>query len=194
MAQSRCWSVDFHALRRSLGRDLAQSLGTAAVMSALVRTRIGSFSLDDAIELRQLTANDWPKLLHPPLRAVDYLPRVQLSSEETTRIQNGLTIEIKGEVGRWKEDEPLAVSPSASPLPLGEGQGEGGWRENQELAAVDPAGQLVGILVSDRSERWRPLLNLPVYHYFGPQGRRSRKWQPSVATDWSDRTHPAGYV
>ena len=33
---------------RSLGADLAESLGTAAVMSALVRTEIGPFRLADA--------------------------------------------------------------------------------------------------------------------------------------------------
>ena len=35
---------------RSLGRDLAESLGTSAVMSALVRTAIGNFDLDEAVD------------------------------------------------------------------------------------------------------------------------------------------------
>ncbi len=35
---------------RSLGRDLAESLGTGAVMSALIRTAIGSFTLAEACD------------------------------------------------------------------------------------------------------------------------------------------------
>ena len=87
---------------RSLGRDLAESLGTAAVMSALVRTGIGRFSIDDAVDPRELTPNNWITFLHPPLRAVEYLPRVQLSAEQAVRLRNGLTIELKGEGGRGK--------------------------------------------------------------------------------------------
>ena len=77
---------------RSLGRDLAESLGTAAVMSALVRTGIGRFSIEDAIDPRELTPDNWMAFLQPPLRAVEYLPRVQLSAEQAARIRNGLTI------------------------------------------------------------------------------------------------------
>ena len=35
---------------RSLGRDLAESLGTAAVMSRLTRTAIGGFRVEEAID------------------------------------------------------------------------------------------------------------------------------------------------
>ena len=50
---------------RSLGRDLAESLGTAAVMSALVRTAIGPWTLDTAVDPRTLTAADWQARLDP---------------------------------------------------------------------------------------------------------------------------------
>ena len=95
---------------RSLGRDLAESLGTAAVMSALVRTAIGRFSVHEAADPGELTPDTWLTFLRPPLEAVD-LPRVQLSAAEATRIRNGLTIMRKG------EDEPLAASPGPHDLP-----------------------------------------------------------------------------
>jgi tRNA pseudouridine55 synthase len=123
---------------RSLGRDLAESLGTAAVMSALKRTRIGGFPIEEAVDPHELTAGNWQTFVQPPLRAVEFLPRVQLSSDEAARIRNGLTIELKG------EGEPLAISPECA-----------------ELAATDPAGQLVGILGPRASGQWRPLQNLP---------------------------------
>jgi tRNA pseudouridine55 synthase len=119
---------------RSLGRDLAESLGTAAVMSALVRTRIGDFSIENALNPYDLSSDNLISHLQPPLRAVEYLPRAQLSEDETHRIRNGLTIESK----------PLAAS-----------------QEYSEFAAIDPAGQLIGVLTPMSDGRWRTLRNLP---------------------------------
>lgn len=79
---------------RSLGRDLAQSLGTAAVMSALVRTRIGNFRLEDALDPRELHADHWLPWLRSPLAAVDYLPQIQLPDAAATRIRNGLSVDL----------------------------------------------------------------------------------------------------
>jgi tRNA pseudouridine55 synthase len=126
---------------RSLGRDLAESLGTAAVMSALVRTAIGRFSLDEAVDPGELTPEMWLRFLRPSLAAVD-LPQVRLSAIEATRIRNGLTIVLKG------QDKPLAASP-------------GGHETSPELAAVDPAGQLIGILGPLANGQWRAARNLP---------------------------------
>ena len=70
------------------------------------------------------------------------LPRVQLSAVEATRIRNGLTIVLKG------KDQPVVTSPCAEEVP-------------QELAAIDPAGQLIGILAPAAPDQWRALRNLP---------------------------------
>ena len=105
---------------RSLGRDLAESLGTAAVMSGLVRTVIGSFRIEDAVAPGGLNGDNWLRWLRPALQAVEYLPRVQLSPDEVVRIRNGLTIKRRGE-GREERGEglPLAAShPSSAPKNL----------------------------------------------------------------------------
>ena len=168
---------------RSLGRDLAESLGTAAVMSALVRTFIGGFRLDESVNPRQLTRENWQSRLHPPLRAVEHLPRVQLSAEEVVRVRNGLTIEVQGSGFRVqgsgaRDSVPLAASPESplpsrlspldsplspldsrpSTLPVAAASPE---TMPIEFAAVDPAGQLVGILVPRSLGQLRPLRNLP---------------------------------
>ena len=52
---------------RSLGRDLAAALGTAAVMSALARTAIGDFRVEDAVALDALTNDSVTQHLQPPL-------------------------------------------------------------------------------------------------------------------------------
>jgi tRNA pseudouridine55 synthase len=119
---------------RSLGRDLAESLGTSAVMSALVRSSIGSFSLEEAIGPRELNGDNLTQYLQPPLRAVEYLPRVQLSADEVTRLRHGLTIT------RSAESE----------------------RPQREIVALDPAGELVGILTPGVGGQLVTLRNMPM--------------------------------
>ena len=50
---------------RSLGRDLAESLGTAAVMSELVRTAVGPFCVEEACVLRELNRDSLARRLLP---------------------------------------------------------------------------------------------------------------------------------
>lgn len=74
---------------RSLGRDIAQSLGTAAVMSALQRTAIGSFRLAEAVSLERLETESLEPLLISPLMAVADLPQETLDDADLHRIANG---------------------------------------------------------------------------------------------------------
>lgn len=122
---------------RSLGRDVAAKMGTAAVMSALRRTRIGEFRLENAIHPQALTPGSWRDRLLPPLRAVEYLPQIKLTPEQAKRIRNGLTITLEQQSGQ-------TVLPS--------------W---EEIAAIDPEGRLIGILGPSEFDCWRPLRNLP---------------------------------
>ena len=115
---------------RSLGRDLAESLGTAAVMSALVRTAIGNFGVAEALDPDALTKENISQHLLPILRAVDYLPRLELSAEEVARIHNGQFISRQI-----------------------------GCAEAAELSAVDKEGNLVAILGPSNAEELRPLRN-----------------------------------
>jgi tRNA pseudouridine55 synthase len=103
---------------RSLGRDLAASLGTAAVMSALERTAIGGFSIDQAIRPEMLAKAALDDRLLPPLQAVEMMPRVVLSPEQLIEIGHGRPV----------------VPPKDLPLA-------------REYAAVDAAGRLAAILV-----------------------------------------------
>ena len=114
---------------RSLGRDLAESLGTAAVMSVLVRTSIGPWTLDGAIDPRTLTAADWPARLDPLRKALSALPVHELTAAEVSRVRSGLFISV--------------TAPTAS----------------REIAAVNASGRLVAILVSRGPGQWGPAKN-----------------------------------
>ena len=119
---------------RSLGRDLAESLGTAAVMSALTRTSIGPFSLEEAVDPRALTPDTWQQFLRPSSLAVEHLPRVRLSADEVNAIRCGRTVP-------GKQGEVEAGAP--------------------EIAAFDRGGELVGILAFDAAGCLRTLRNMP---------------------------------
>lgn len=116
---------------RSLGRDIARSLGTAAVMSALVRTAIGAFRLADALELDALTPAACESNLLPPRLAVAQLPSAPLSDDEVRRLANGLAIQ-----NRWGV-------------------------EAGEMAALDGQGRLVAILAPRASGELGPVRNFP---------------------------------
>src|SRR5687768_17019625 len=99
-------------------------------MSALVRTAIGGFRLEDAIEPATLTRDHLPGHLLPMRRAVEGLPSVSLSSDEAVRIARGLSVE--------HPDAP----------------------QGAELAAFDAAGDLIAILVRRPDGRLGPSRNL----------------------------------
>ena len=66
---------------RAIGRDLAQALGTRAVMESLRRTRVGPFDLGDAVPFESIAPATIPLVLRPPLTAIPHLPRVTLAGD-----------------------------------------------------------------------------------------------------------------
>ena len=102
---------------RSLGRDVAKLLGTAAVMSSLERTAIGCFKVEDACILDQLTSTNLSSHMLPAATAVSTLPLIIVSENEAERIASGQSIDQRCDV-------------------LGE-----------QVAAFDRAGELRAILV-----------------------------------------------
>jgi len=123
---------------RSLGRDLAASLGTAAVMARLTRIAVGSFRLEDATPLDRLDPTRWPDFLTPPLRAVEDLPRLPLTREEVRRLQFGQAIArevpgLAGEVAGIGPDGQLAAILS----PRGNGRWGAVWQPGQPPSATN---------------------------------------------------------
>ncbi len=118
---------------RSLGRDLAERLGTAAVMSVLERTEIGKFHVEDSTSLKYLhTIEGIEEQLLPASLAVSMLPRVDLQESEIFDLANGLNVEL----------------PAMDPVP-------------KEMAAFDPAGKFASIIQQREGNVWRPMRNFP---------------------------------
>ncbi|MCI0358171.1 MAG: tRNA pseudouridine(55) synthase TruB [Planctomycetaceae bacterium] len=102
---------------RSLGRDLARSLGSDAVMSALRREAIGPFTIDSAVDGDALTMAAFQSHMLSPLLAVSQLPRIDVSGDEARRLAMGQAID-----NRWDKTE-------------------------EEIAAVGPRQELIAIVV-----------------------------------------------
>jgi len=76
---------------RTLCADIGRRLGCPAVMSFLVRTRVGDFTLDAAKSLEEIAAAPADALL-PPDRAVRGLARVALDDEAAGRFLHGQAV------------------------------------------------------------------------------------------------------
>ncbi len=97
---------------RSLAEDIGHDLGCGGTVTALRRTQAGQFLLDEAKTIEQLSAMSSEEL-HANLISVDKplekLPAIYLSSEQTTAIRYGQSIdfkenEIKGNVRLYAEN------------------------------------------------------------------------------------------
>jgi tRNA pseudouridine55 synthase len=114
---------------RSLGRDLAKSLGAVAVMSELVRTAIGPFRLEEAETLDNLSGGNIEGRLLSATSAVSMLPRITLSANELSEVASGRSI----------------ARPESHP--------------GEEVAAVDEFGTLRSILAGADSGQLQPTRN-----------------------------------
>ncbi|WP_417383076.1 tRNA pseudouridine(55) synthase TruB [Gimesia sp.] len=83
---------------RSIGRDLGEQLGVGATMSALVRTRIGPFTLDSALELNEeLSLGTIAEKLQPAVMAVEHLPHYHCNERELLSMSQGQKLKCKPE-------------------------------------------------------------------------------------------------
>lgn len=120
---------------RSLGRDIAAKLGTAAVMTELRRTAVGPFQASEAICPKRLSPESIASALQPACLAVASRPRISLASRQVEAIRHGRRISL----------------PNGTRFGIGE-----------EIALVDESDTLVGIAVFDeRDATLRPRIVLP---------------------------------
>ena len=81
-------SVSSGTYLRSLARDVGEALGVPAHLSGLIRTRVGKFKLEQAVELEDLR-NATPI---PDLDALE-MPRVEVTAKQAKDIRDGKKLE-----------------------------------------------------------------------------------------------------
>jgi len=102
---------------RSLCTSLAASLNTCAYISSLIRLRCGNFDILNSITLPQVFEckedGTLEKLLIPPEEALNFLEKINISSDEKFKILNGKKVECKTAGGNYRlfyKDEFLGVA------------------------------------------------------------------------------------
>ncbi|MCE5279493.1 MAG: tRNA pseudouridine(55) synthase TruB [Planctomycetaceae bacterium] len=76
---------------RSLARDIGAALGVGGYCSALTRTAVGEFRLENA---KSVDAVELPGDLISPLAAVEHLPKLTLDDEQVKRINMGQPLRL----------------------------------------------------------------------------------------------------
>ncbi len=116
---------------RSLGRDIAEALGTGAVMSALERSAIGVYRAEDALHRDEVDAETIRTRLLPAQSALPEMPQLTLSAAEVVELQNGRFVDL----------------PDATPA--------------GEFAAIGPDGVLAALTVNRGDGVLRPVRVFP---------------------------------
>jgi tRNA pseudouridine55 synthase len=113
---------------RSIARDLGEALGCGGLVETLIRTRIGSFPIEHAVDLEELSTDSILRHLRPSLDALADLPRRALDPEQVAAVTAG---------------KRLATRDFGDPvIPPG------------EVALIDPDGRLIALAESNPSEGW----------------------------------------
>jgi tRNA pseudouridine55 synthase len=126
---------------RALGRDLAESLETAAVMAALERISIGNINVGTAVDVDDIE-DRIEQVLLSPRSLVDAVSWISLSDAEVVELHHGRTIrrdEGRIEPARWPDEHSL-----------------------RDVAGIDHTGRVVAILQATPDGRFRPLRNFPL--------------------------------
>jgi tRNA pseudouridine55 synthase len=103
---------------RSLGRDMALALGTLGHLTYLQRTKVGKFSVNDAISLDIIAENRHTLGELPLLQSIrtvlDDIPAVPVSSEVEKKLRQGqavhLTLPFQGICLVEAGDKPVAMA------------------------------------------------------------------------------------
>jgi len=124
---------------RSLGRDLAESLQTRAVMAALERTQIGSFHVEQAICPKELDADQIQASLQSPEQILSALPTMTVPTSALKDLQHGRLFQGDG--------------------PLQEPDCRWADRSGPEIAALDAEGRLLAVVALVAKGAYRPVCN-----------------------------------
>ncbi len=112
---------------RSIARDLGDALGCGGLVQTLVRTRIGPFTLGDALDLAEVNHDTLIARLLPARSATANLPSISLDEDQTRSVSQGRALD------------------AASLFPGSVPQGE--------IALLDAQGRLLGLGECD-GVRW----------------------------------------
>jgi len=81
---------------RALARDVAVALGTLGHLTALVRTEVGPFALDDALTPDEIAARGLPSVVHSASQAIPDAPAFAADNDQALYLRNGRPVPAPG--------------------------------------------------------------------------------------------------
>lgn len=95
---------------RSIARDLGIALGCGGLMSRLERTRIGAFSISDAVPIEEVTKGRIASLLCPAIELVRDLEQYACTDADLIELRHGRIIRPREQAWNTLEtDRPVAL-------------------------------------------------------------------------------------
>ena len=118
---------------RRLCEDLGDKLGCGAHVSRLRRVRVGPFSEEDCVGLKDLSESEEPLVfLRSMGDIVSFMPSITVGEEEALALMHGKTVLVKSAEERPSEESAIVGSERA-------------LSEDERVRAVDRGGELVAI-------------------------------------------------
>ena len=140
---------------RSIARDLGAALGTGGHLTALRRTRVGPYALDQAATLDELAAS-W-RLVPLADAAAAAFPRLDLTHDQARLVAHGGRLPASVLAAAASPAAPAAAPPAEHAAPsVPAGPPPGGDVAGLPVAAFAPDGTLVALL-TEREGAARPL-------------------------------------
>ena len=130
---------------RSLGRDLAASVGTSALMSRLRREAIGPFEVESAVAPEQLTPDNWLDYLQPAALTVRDLPHVVIRADERRAVLHAIPLDLPP--SRWCQPHGIDATDNVV------------THDWPQRAAIDEDGNLLALMTVGRDGRFQPTWN-----------------------------------
>ncbi len=84
---------------RAIARDLGEALGCGGYVETLLRTRIGPFTLEGAIDPRTLSAATIGTVIRLPVEAVAHLQQIVINPAEVAAVMRGKSIALPENFG-----------------------------------------------------------------------------------------------
>ena len=127
---------------RSLGADIARSLGTEAVMTRLQRTRVGPLTIENSVSLETIESPEWDHQLFPATLGAHNMPLWCVDDSVMRRILDGQRLPFSDIAGVGANWEDTSGTDFASNL-------------DARGAVVDVKGVLRAIVERKEDGRWR---------------------------------------
>ncbi len=123
---------------RSLCRDIGQYLGCGAVMTELIRTKTGAFTLEQCVDLDKLTEENISDFLISEELAVEHLPCIYVSEKQAIRFSNGGKLGFERLKGEIKDGEFYRIKHNDDFIGIGFADGEN--KEIRIKCLINPKG------------------------------------------------------